>query len=213
MKTLVTLLVVFSVASILAQNASNWEFKGEKNGVKIYHQRTDGLLHIKLATSLKVPLAGIITMFSDISTYTDWGYKIVEAKQLRRVSNQEMYYYAKYDFPWPLSDRDIILHSKLEQNPKTKAITITNTPRPDYLPEKKGLARIRNTTTKWLFIPGNDGWVYTEQQISTDSAEGVPEWLVKLTADTGPRETAKGVQRVLQGARYQKATLPHIREY
>lgn len=211
MRTLLLCLISITTA-LSAQDADKWEYKGEQDHIKIYHQRTPGLLHIKLETSLKAPMAGIATMFSDVSTYTDWGYKIVEARLLRRVSDTEMYYYARYDFPWPIADRDIILHSKMEQNPTTRAITITNTPSPDYLPVTKDVQRIKNTTTKWLFIPGNGGWVYTQQQISTDSAEGVPDWLVKLTADTGPRETAKGVRRVLSSERFQKAVLAHIRE-
>lgn len=212
MKALLLFFVALISTPVFAQDADKWAYKGEKDDIKIYHQRTTGLLHIKLATSLKVPLAGIVTMFSDVSTYHDWAYKLVEARLLRRVSDTEMFYYARYDFPWPLEDRDIILHCKLEQNALTKVITIINTPSPEYLPELKGIQRIKNTTTKWLFIPGVAGWVYTEQQISTDSAEGVPDWLVKLTADTGPRETAKGIRRVLRSERYQKATLIHIQE-
>lgn len=195
--------LLFSGAAA-TQVAGNWVFKGEEDGIKIYHQRTEGLLHIKLATSIKAPLAGIVSLFSDVSTYRDWAYKMVEARLLHRVSPVEMYYYAKYDFPWPMEDRDIILRSQLEQNPKTGSITITNTPYPDYLPKTKGVLRIKNTTTKWFFIQGNGGWVHTEQYIATDSAEGVPDWLVKLTADTGPRETAKGVRRALSAERYQK---------
>ena len=160
MKTFAFIFSLLTAAFVQAQSANNWELKGEKDGIKIYHQRTEGLMHVKLATSLKAPLAGIVKLFSDVSTYTLWGYKIVEARQLRRVSDTEMYYYAKYDFPWPFSDRDIILHSKLEQNPQTKAITITNTPKPDYLPEINGIERIKNTSTKWRFMPGKDGWVY-----------------------------------------------------
>lgn len=212
MKTLILLFAFHTVSSSFAQVDKNWEFKGQKDGITIYHQRTAGLWHIKLATSLKAPLAGIAMMFADVSTYTDWGYKIVEARQLQRISETEIYYYAKYDFPWPFSDRDIILHSKLEQNPYTKVVTITNTPQPNYLAEKKDLERIKNTTTKWRFVPGKDGWVYTEQIISTDSAENLPDWLVKMTLDTGPRETAKGIRRVLLAERYQQGSLPYIQE-
>jgi hypothetical protein len=197
---------------LFAQNVANWEFKGEKDGVKIFHQKTPGLLHIKLTTSVKVPLAGIAALFADVDNYKTWGYKISESRLLRRVSETELWYYAKYDFPWPLDDRDIILHSKMEQDPVTRRIRITNTPYPSYLPENKGVGRIKNTTTKWLFIPGDGGWVYIEQQIATDSAEGVPDWLVKLTADTGPRETAKSIRKILQQEKYQTLRLAHIRE-
>lgn len=197
---------------VSAQEPGVWIFRGEQDGIKIYHRKTEGLLHIKLCTSLKAPLAGIAELFTDVGTYGQWGYKLEEARLLRRVSETELYYYALYDFPWPIEDRDIILHSKLEQNPVSKIMTITNTPIPDYLPEKPGILRIRNTNTKWSFVPGDGGWVYTEQQISTDSAEGLPDWLVKLTADTGPRETARAIRKVLAAERFQKASSSLIRE-
>ena len=198
--------------TLFAQKSSDWQYKGEKDGIKIYHQKTPGLLHIKLATSVKAPLSGIAALFADVDHYKDWGYKISESRLIRRVSNTEVWYYAKYDFPWPLEDRDIILQSKMEQDPKTRRISITNTPHPTHLPEKQGLMRIKNTTTRWQFVPGEGGWVYVEQQISTDSAEEMPDWLVKMTADTGPRETAKAVRKTLQQEKYQNTKLSHIRD-
>lgn len=198
--------------SFYAQKADQWTFQGEKDGVKIYHQETPGLLHIKLSTSVKAPLAGIATLFADVDNYKAWGYKISQSRLLRRESAFELWYYAKYDFPWPLDDRDIILHSKMEQDPNTRQLRIVNTPYPTYLPENKGVERIKNTTTRWLFVPGKEGWVYVEQLISTDSAKGLPDWLVDMTADTGPRETAKSVRKILQQEKYQTARLDYIKE-
>ncbi len=198
--------------SLFAQKSSDWVYKGEKDGIKIYHQKTPGLLHIKLSTAVKVPLSGIAALFSDVDNYKDWGYKISESRQLRRVSPTEVWYYAKYDFPWPLDDRDIILQSKIHQDALTRRIVIINTPYPAYLPENKGVSRIKNTVTLWSFQPGDGGWVNMEQQISTDAAEDIPEWLVKMTADTGPRETAKAVRKILQKKKYQTVRLAHIRE-
>lgn len=197
---------------IFAQKSAAWEYKGEQEGIKIYHQKTPGLLHIKLSTSVKAPLSGIAALFSDVDNYKDWGYKVSHSRLLKRVSSTELWYYAKFDFPWPLDDRDIILHSKMEQDPNTLQIRITNTPYPTYLPENKGVMRMKNTTTRWLFVPGEDGWVYVEQQISTDSANDMPEWLVKMTADTGPRETAKAVRKILRQDQYQNARLTHIKD-
>lgn len=194
-----------------AQSPDKWEFSGESEGIRIYHQKSPGMMHIKLTTSWQVSLAGIVTLFSDVDTYTSWGYKMSEARLLKRVSETEIYYYARYDFPWPMDDRDIILHSKIEQDPNTGVVRITNTPEPGFIAETSGVQRIKNTTTRWQFIPVKNGWVYIEQQISTDSAEGVPDWLVKMTVDTGPRETAKAIRKVLMQSRYQLASVPYIR--
>jgi len=207
------ILLALALAQVVfAQKPSDWEYKGEKEGIKIYHQKTPGLLHIKLSTSVKASLSGIVALFSDVDHYSDWGYKISESRLLHRVSPLEVWYYAKYDLPWPLEDRDIILQSKLHQDPYTRQIIITNTPYPTYLPDNKGVMRIKNTNTRWKFQPGNDGWVYVEQQISTDSVKDMPDWFVKMTADTGPRETAKAVRKMLQQEKYQNARLTHIRD-
>ncbi len=204
------LLAMLASEAVMAQNHSSWEYKGEQDGIKIYHQKTPGLLHIKLVMRVKAPLSGIAELFADADNYRVWGYKMSESRLLRRASSHELWYYAKYDFPWPMEDRDIILHSKLEQDPKSRKMTITNTPYPTYLPENKGVTRIKNSTTRWVFTPEENGWVKVEQQLSTDSAQSMPDWLVKMTADTGPRETAKAVRKTLQQTRYQVAQLAHI---
>ncbi len=197
---------------LTAQTSQGWVLKEEKDGVKIYHQETPGLMHVKLATTLKTSLSGIATLFSEVESYPVWGYKVAESKLLRRVSPTEMYYYSKFDFPWPMDDRDIVLHSVLVQDPVTKKITITNTPMPDYAPEKKGVTRIRNSKTQWTILPGSNGNLYVEQQISTDSGANMPEWLVKMTIDTGPRETIKGIKKALVQQHYQAAKMAHIKD-
>ncbi len=195
-----------------AQTEQGWVFKNETDGVKIYHQETPGMLHVKLSTTLKSSLSGIATLFSEVESYPVWGYKVAESKLLRRVSPTEMYYYSKFDFPWPMDDRDIVLHSVLVQDPVTRRITITNTPQPDYVAENKGVTRIRNSKTKWTITPTGNGDLQVEQQISTDSGANMPDWLVKMTIDTGPRETIKGIRKTLGQQHYQTAKLAHIKD-
>jgi len=200
------------VPALHAQTEQAWVLKEEKDGVKIYHQETPGMMHVKLSTTLNTTLSGIATLFSEVETYPVWGYKVAESKLLRRVSPTEMYYYSKFDFPWPMDDRDIVLHSVLVQDPVSRRITITNTPAPDYTPEKSGVTRIRNSKTKWTITPGSNGTLNIEQQISTDSGANMPGWLVNMTIDTGPRETIKGIKKQLVQQHYQSAKLAHIKD-
>ncbi|MEZ4895093.1 MAG: hypothetical protein R2778_19020 [Saprospiraceae bacterium] len=41
------MLFLFSVSGIRSQDADKWVYKGEKSNIKIYHQETEGLLHIQ----------------------------------------------------------------------------------------------------------------------------------------------------------------------
>jgi hypothetical protein len=100
-----------------AQDA--WELKSEKNGIKVYFKKTTSVFEIKLVTSIQSSLSGIIQLFNEVENFPKWGYKVTEAKLLKKVSDNESYYHSKFDFPWPMDDRDVVMHTKLEQDPKT----------------------------------------------------------------------------------------------
>lgn len=185
-----------------AQKANGWNFKNEKDGVKVYYRKTSEVHEIKLVTSIKSSLSGIVQLFNDVDNYAAWGYKISEAKLLKRVNEKEFYYYSKLDFPWPLNDRDLILRTNLEQDSTSKHVYSTSTAKYDYLPENKDVVRIKSTKTKWTLIPGTGGWVYVEYYINSDPGGSIPDWLVNMAIDVGPRETIKSMRTILQQPRY-----------
>lgn len=202
----------FALMHIHAQSNEGWIFKNEKDGVKVYYKKTSDVHEIKLITSVKSSLSGIIQLFNDVEDYDKWGYKLSEARLLRRVNDKEFYYYSKLDFPWPLNDRDLILHTQLHQDSTTRRVTSTSHAKPDYLPENKDVVRIKSTTTRWTLIPGAGGWVYVEYYINSNPGGNIPDWLVNMAIDVGPRETIKNMRKILLEPRYQAAKLAYIRE-
>ena len=206
-------LLLFSFSIPLpAQNKNAWVLKNDKDAVKVYYRKSSDIYELKLATSLKVPLSGVARLFDEVEKYPVWGYKIAEARLLKRVSPTEMYYYSRLDFPWPMSDRDVVLHTKLEQDPKSGAVMSVSTAAPDYVPEVKGVVRVRKADTKWTLIPGAGGWLYAEYYLHSDPGGSIPDWAINLALDVGPRETVKSMRKILAGSDYQNTKLAHIKE-
>lgn len=203
--------LLFFAQIVTAQPNDGWVFKNEKEAVKVYLRRTADVNEIKLITSLKSPLSGLVQLFSEVENYPTWGYKVIESRLIRRVSDHECYYYSRIDFPWPLNDRDLVMHSILEQDPVTRAITARSEAVPDMLPEVPDVVRMRTAHTKWTLIPGAGGWVYVEYYIYSNPAGNIPDWLVNMAVDTGPRETIKNMRQLLQQPRYQTAKLAYIK--
>ena len=114
-----------------------WVLKSEKDGIKVYFKKTSDVYEVKLATSIQTSLSGIVHLLDDVGNYPKWGYKVVESTLLKKVNDKEMYYHSKFDFPWPLDDRDIIMHTHLEQDAKTNVIHTYSTAAPTYIPEEK----------------------------------------------------------------------------
>ncbi|MCC6460197.1 MAG: START domain-containing protein [Saprospiraceae bacterium] len=204
-------LVLFGF-SLAAQQGEDWVLKNEKDAVKVYYRKNSGIYELKLATSIKVPLSGIVQLFDEVSKYPVWGYKVIEARLLKRVSPTEVYYYSKIDFPWPMNDRDIVLHTKLEQDLKNHAVYSVSTAAPDYIPEIKDVVRIRQAKSKWTMVPGNGGWLYVEYYLNSDPGGNIPDWAINLALDVGPRETIKRMREILKEPFYQNSKLAHIKE-
>lgn len=215
-----TILLLFALSSLFlfmfsastsAQSNDGWELKNEKNGVKVYYRKTSGVYELKLVTSIKVPLSGIATLFDDVANYPKWGYKVSEARLLKRVSPTEMYYYSRIDFPWPMSDRDVVLHTKLEQNPNN-TVTSSSVAVSGWVPEVKDVIRLKKANTKWTLIPGAGGWLYMEYYLNSDPGGNIPDWAINMALDMGPRETIKTMKAILKDPAYQNTKLAHIKE-
>ena len=211
-------LLIFTFASLciaasgLAQNGDGWVFKNEKNGVKVYYKKTSDVHEIKMVTSMKATLSGIVQLLGEVENYPKWGYKLAEARLLKKVNDKDYYYYSRLDFPWPLSDRDIIVQTKVEQDSVTRRVTSTSYAKPDYLPENKDIVRIKTTTTRWTVVPGAGGWQYIEYYIYSDPGGNIPDWLVNMAIDVGPLETLGSMRKMLQQPKYHTAKLAYIRE-
>ena len=200
----------FLSSSVFAQE--DYVFKNEKDGVKVYYKKTDDVHDVKLTTSFQSSASALVKLFSEVSKFPTWGYKISESKLLKKVSATEIYYYSVIDFPWPMSDRDVIMHSTLSQDPKTGIVTSLSEAVPDYLPEKEGLVRMTIADTKWIIHKASGGNINVEYYIHSHPGGNIPAWLVNMAIDVGPRETIKAMRDILQEPEYKSARLAHIKE-
>lgn len=212
MRKLLLLVLLLEATFSIAQTNEDWIPKGVKDGVKVFYRKKTDIYELKLVTSVQTTLSGIIQLFHEVENYPLWGYKVKDSRLLKRISETEIIYYTKIDFPWPLDDRDVILHSKLEQDPFTKRVTSISTALPDYLPAYNGVVRMRDANTKWVLVPGTGGWLYIEYYLHSDPGGSIPDWAVNLGLDMGPRETIKNLRTLLQQQKYQSAKLAHIKE-
>lgn len=209
-KNIALLLLFLSIAFATLQ-AQSWQLKSDKDGVKTYYNKKQGIYEAKFVTSIETSLSGLTKLMSDVERYPMWGYKIKEAKLLKRVSDTEIYYYTRIDFPWPLDDRDFIMHSRLYQDPVTRRLESISEAVPDYIPSVPGVIRVERANSKWTMIPGPGGWIYTEYIIDSDPGGSLPDWLVNMGLEVGPREMFKSIRDLLKDPQYRDAKLAHIK--
>ncbi|MCP4196440.1 MAG: hypothetical protein GY762_04750 [Proteobacteria bacterium] len=196
------------------KNAPQWKLKRQENGVTIYLRKVEDspVLQVRAIKKMKTSLTALVALIKDSHGRQHWIYKNKIAKKIEQRSNFEWISYKEMKAPWPVSNRDMIIHSKLSQDPETYAVRIDSVGVPDFLPKKKRIVRVPKLVTSWEFIPKRDGMVEVRFKLAIELGGHLPAWLVNTSIDRGPYETILGMAKFVKKRRYRKAKIPYIKE-
>jgi ribosomal protein L2 len=93
----------------------------DKNKTQIYTRTPAGshIKELKVVSVLRSDIVNIEAFIDNINDYPKWQANIACVKVLRTVDSNTQYIYFATDMPWPISNRDIVILSKIEKNMKT----------------------------------------------------------------------------------------------
>jgi len=191
---------------------ADWNLKKDENGIKVYTRYAENskLKEVKTVNVVESSLSGIVALLLDVKNYPHWIYACNEASTLKTINDHEEYHYQETRLPWPLSNRDMIWHFNVIQDPATKIVSISNTSEPKFIPEKNGIVRVERVESTYKLTPLDGGRVNVEFEIFVDPGGSVPTWLVNASIITAPYKTSLAM--VTQLPNYQKARFPFIKE-
>lgn len=209
---LVVMVLLFS-NGLQAQD-SEWKFKKEKEGIKVYLREiaNSNIKELKMTTTMDASLSTLISALDDVEMYKEWVYRCADAKILKVINESEMIYYTKTDFPWPLSDRDVVTKATLSQDSVTKVITSFTKVYPNYFEEIDGVVRIPELEITWMFTPLSNGKVHLDYLLSSDPGGHIPAWAINLGIDQGPAQSIINFKKMLKKDKYKNKKLAYIQE-
>ena len=183
------IILVFSSTSVFAQGSdlAPWDLVKEEGDLKVYTRKNldSGIKELRMTTSIRASLEDYIDALNDADSYKDWVYKCESSSLVLKVSDTELYYQIETDFPFPLSDRDLVVHTKqrIDENGTFYSNSVAA---PDKRPEENGVVRINMYESHWKATPQNDGSVYIDYNSKVDPAGNIPQWVVNLGITVGP---------------------------
>ena len=191
-----------------------WDFWKERDGVKVYTRlNTDSKVkELKMETIFKGSLSSFVAVLQDLNSYDRWVYGSKEAKIVDFISETEQIYYGLTDFPWPMSDRDYVVHNKMWQNPKTLAFNSLSIAQDGILPEKDDVIRVSTLRARWTLTPKRKGEFHVVYTVKSDPEGSIPSWITNMMLDVGPFKTLKNLEKETKKAQYKYATFDFIKE-
>ena len=166
------------------------------DSIKVYTCAAERLKFktIKASFTVNVPLSQLAAFVLDIDNYNNWQYKTIHAHTVKKINDREFIYYTEIIAPWPVSNRDMVIHLRLIQDPKSKVITITTKSVPGLIPAKKNIVRVPTSLAKWTVVPVSANRLKVEYVIQIDPGGSVPAWMVNMVAAQAPYDSFKNLK-------------------
>ena len=209
MKTAFIILSVFLIAPIVnitQGNSEKWVFEKERNNVKVWTRKTDAsdFKSLKASATYRASVEQMAAILNDAASYPEWMMDLESTEILKEISPNERYYYFLVDAPWPISNRDNIVHFTLTDDAKTGGFKVTVEGIPDYLPEKPGIVRIVKSQGSWLVRPKGNGEIELVFEYAADPGGKIPAWAVNMFIVDGPIKTLSNLREVIKQEKYQQ---------
>ena len=208
---LISILLIIVCSSVMMGSAkAQWELVKDENGIKVFLRTVPGskIKEFKGVTNINSSLDSIVAVLDDTEACPKWVHNCKDPVKLSEISFNEGYVYQVIDFPFPVKDRDLILHSVMTQNPDTKQVTIRLVAVPDYISETKNV-RIKRSDGFYLLKPLPDGSIEVTWQHHTEPGGGIPMWLVNALLVDTPFKTLNNLRKIVKGEKYQRARLKY----
>ena len=202
----ISLLMTLQAISVSAQD--DWKLQRNKGGIQVFSAEvSDSKIHaIKVVANYEASAAEIADIIMDVNTSTEWVSHLKSCYVIKRVSQDELYYYGEVKLPWPVLNRDFVAHLTRNEDVQTRTITIDGPAVTGLVPEKKGTVRINNSLGKWTITSLDSNQVKVEYVLHVDPAGLLPPWLVNLFSSETPMQIFENLRQELKKIAQHSAT-------
>jgi hypothetical protein len=187
--------IFFLFLPMAGKTQSNCVLKKDKNNIKIYSCPTKESTFntIRAEFEINTTVEKYISLVLDIENYKNWRYHETNHKLLKRISDNEIIYYNQINAPFPVSDRDMVSHLTISQDPQTKIVTLTTVSMPTYIPPVDGIVRVPKSKSIMILTPISESRLKASCIINVDPGGQIPAWVANTFSTQGPYEAFKKV--------------------
>jgi hypothetical protein len=191
-----------SLSWLIAFRVIAWDLEVERDGIKVYTEEIQGssFKAFRGEMILQASLKEISAQLMDVEAMKDWLHDCSKSELVSRIEGREFIVYQETEAPWPVSNRDYLLHSKIEQDLQTKVILMSFTALVDDGKQSDECVRVTELSGFWRLTPRPEGQVYVEYETHADPAGALPAWLANSFVVDQPLNTLKNLAARIGGA-------------
>lgn len=194
------IIVFFTFFSWMSFNQEkDCELRKSAEGIEVYTcKMADSKINsIQSSFRVSASFSALAKALLDLENFHKWQYKIVKTEMLKWISMDEFIYRAELQTPWPVSNRDLILHVKMSATSNPNEYHFSAMGRPDFIPSRDGFVRVPVSEAHWYIKVLDKSNIQVRHSILIDPGGSIPAWLMNLSLAEGPYETFRNLRAYL----------------
>ncbi|MEX2589510.1 MAG: START domain-containing protein [Chitinophagales bacterium] len=173
----------------------NWELAKENDGIKVFTRtsKDSNFKDAKALADINASLDEVLNLLMDVKSHKSWMDRIEVSDLVEHSSDSNFVVYYQVKAPWPVSNRDVVSHYIIKRVARNKVKLIVKG-RPEKVPEKEGLVRIKSANSVWEILENENGRVSIVLITQSDPGGNIPAWLANSAASDNPYKTLMGLK-------------------
>lgn len=210
----ILLLLCCSLGVQAAPDPIDWELVNRNDGILIYMAQLpdEHLKTFRGVTTIQLDdFSAIGAIMDDYAFVASWMHMVSTIDGIARTAPNDRLVYMTTRLPWPVNNRDVVLHVGLEQDPDTYAIRMPMHDVKSIRPPVKGYVRMPQMKGYFLFKPLEPGRVEVTLQVIVDPGGYIPDWMANLLMRDIPYYSLKRLSVVANEPRFRNKHLNYYK--
>ena len=193
--------IILFICSILTGHSQyKWKLSKDKDGIKVFlsDNPKSKFKSIKVECTLQGTFDKLIGVLTNVDHLKDWVYNTKTSYLIKKITPYDLYYYTETSIPWPMSNRDAVVHLRVTKDSLQRFVKISAISEPLFIPEREDKVRIPRSNVNWyVTMPTRNSMtiIYT---FEADPGGNLPAWVANSFADKGPYESFKKLSELLK---------------
>ncbi|HEV8286539.1 MAG TPA: START domain-containing protein [Chitinophagaceae bacterium] len=196
----IVFVTLFSAIVLAGFSQYKWKLTRDKDGIKVYQAENphSKFKSIKVECTLQGTFDKLINILTDIEHLKDWVYNTKMSYLIKKISPYDLYYYTETSIPWPMSNRDAVVHLKITRDSLQRFMKVSSISENRLVPEKDGKVRVVSSSINWHVTMPTPKTISIIYIFEADPGGNLPAWVVNSFADKAPYESFKKLSEVLK---------------
>ena len=195
----------------VAAAADDWTVRREGDDVTVSTQPAPGfsLSASRAMTRVSVSVDAVLALLSDAPSFPHWFSDCKENRVLAQVNASERLVYVVTDAPFPVSDRDSIIRTRVSMDTATRTVTVSMLGQPGYMKPQSGRVRVPKLEGLWTIRPVSATETDVTFELRADTGGSVPAFIAERQVTAAPFETMRNLRKWVQKPRYRNARVDY----